>query len=164
MSSYFLSAGYFDRRTTIKVLGFGGKQRTYQAWNGVDAETMKTNRRFNSAGAIYDDNWENIIGYYDNETDNYQQDHLQLIANRRMGHFTANVVLHYTFGRGYYENYKQDASLSRYHIGPVIINGQEIKYGDVIPQKWLYNHFYGGTAYVSYNREKITATLSGIIQ
>lgn len=107
MSSYFLSAGYFDRRTTIKVLGFGGKQRTYQAWNGVDAETMKTNRRFNSAGAIYDDNWENIIGYYDNETDNYQQDHLQLIANRRMGHFTANVVLHYTFGRGYYENYKQ---------------------------------------------------------
>lgn len=161
MSSYFLSAGYFDRRTTIKVLGFGGKQRTYQAWNGVDAETMKTNRRFNSAGAIYDDNWENIIGYYDNETDNYQQDHLQLIANRRMGHFTANVVLHYTFGRGYYENYKQDASLSRYHIGPVIINGQEIKYGDVIPQKWLYNHFYGGTAYVSYNREKITTTLSG---
>lgn len=161
MSSYFLSGGYYDNRTTIKVLGFGGKQTTYQAWNGVDAETMKTNRRFNSCGAIYDENWEKIIGYYDDETDNYWQDHLQAIVNRRMGDFEAGMTLHYTFGRGYYECYKQDADMARYKIGPITVGDQTIETCDLINRKWLYNHFYGATARLTYDRKKITATLSG---
>ena len=161
MSSYFLSGGYYDNRTTIKVLGFGGKQTTYQAWNGVDAETMKTNRRFNSCGAIYDENWEKVIGYYDDETDNYWQDHLQAIFNRRMGDFEAGMTLHYTFGRGYYESYKQDADMARYKIGPITVGDQTIETCDLINRKWLYNHFYGATARLTYDRKKITATLSG---
>lgn len=161
MSSYFLSAGYYDNKTTIKVLGFGGKQKTYQAWNGVDAETLKTNRRFNSCGAIYNSSWDKIIGYYDNETDNYWQDHLQMIANRRLGDFEAGMTLHYTFGRGYYESYKQGADMARYKIGPITIGDEKIEYCDLVNQKWLYNHFYGATAHLTYNRQKITATLSG---
>lgn len=161
MSSYFLSAGYYDDKTTVKVLGFGGHQTTYQAWNGVDAATLKTNRRFNSCGAIYDKNWEHIIGYYDDENDKYWQDHLQLIANRQLGAFQAGMTLHYTFGRGYYESYKQDADMARYKIGPITVGDQIIESCDLINQKWLYNHFYGGTAHVTYEKKKITATLSG---
>ncbi|MDD4820748.1 MAG: TonB-dependent receptor, partial [Flavobacteriales bacterium] len=160
-SSYFLSGGYYDRSTTVKILAFGGKQKTYQAWNGISAEQLKTDRRFNSCGAIYDASWEKVIGYYDNETDNYNQDHLQLLANHTMGRFTASMILHYTFGRGYYENYKQEAKLSRYGIDPVVIDGQTIKYADVIPQKWLYNHYYGGNFSLTYKDTKITSILSG---
>ena len=160
VSSYFLQGGYYGNKTSLKILSFGGRQTTYQAWNGIDAATLKTNRRFNSCGAIYDDSWTNVIGYYDNETDNYSQDHLQLIFSHKMGDWTIGSTLHYTFGRGYYENYKQDASLSRYGISHIETSSGTIEYADVIPQKWLYNHYYGGTIYAAYNGKNITSTLS----
>ena len=49
------------------------ERKTYQAWNGIDKATYESNPKFNYSGAIYDANWENIIGFYDNETDNYRQ-------------------------------------------------------------------------------------------
>lgn len=160
VSSYFLQGGYYGHKTSLKIISFGGRQTTYQAWNGVDAATLKINRRFNSCGAIYDDSWTNVIGYYDNETDNYSQDHLQLIFSHKTGNWTIGSTLHYTFGRGYYESYKQDASLSRYGISPIETSTGIIEYADVIPQKWLYNHYYGGTVYTEYNGKNITSTLS----
>lgn len=160
VSSYFLQGGYYGSKTSAKIIAFGGKQTTYQAWNGIDAATLKTNRRFNSCGAIYDDSWSNVIGYYDNETDNYSQDHLQFIFSHKTGNWEIGSTIHYTFGRGYYESYKQDASLSRYGIEAVETPSGTIEYADVIPQKWLYNHYYGATAYTSYKGEKIKSTLS----
>ena len=72
LGSYYLSGGYYGKKTIIKAITFGGREETYQSWNGNDAATMKTNRTFNSAGALYDANY-NVTGYYDNEVDNYRK-------------------------------------------------------------------------------------------
>ena len=81
LNSYFLQGTFINEGTLIKALVFGGKEKTYQAWNGIDAETLKTNRTYNSSGAYYDDNGQ--LQFYNNETDNYQQDHYQLHWNEK---------------------------------------------------------------------------------
>src|SRR5690606_18278637 len=74
--SYGMNAQYkVNENTSFRYWTFFGKEKTYQAWNGIDAETMTSSRKFNSAGAIYNDDWSDIIRFYDNETDNYQQFH-----------------------------------------------------------------------------------------
>ena len=137
--SYGMNAKYeLNENTSFRYWTFFGKEKTYQAWNGIDAETMKTNRTFNSAGAIYNDDWTEVIGYYDNETDNYQQHHNHFIWEQKYGKgWKSNATLYYTRGKGYYENYKQGAELIEYKIET------SLEYSDLVRQKWLDNHFYG---------------------
>lgn len=138
MHSYGMNAKYdLNEKTSFRYWTFFGKQETYQAWNGIDAETMKVNRTFNSAGAIYDADG-NIVDYYDNEVDNYQQHHNHLVWDQRYGKgWKSNATLFYTRGKGYYENYKQGENLADFGFE------SEIEGTDVVRQKWLDNHFYG---------------------
>lgn len=135
--SYGMNAKYeLNENTSFRYWTFFGKEKTYQAWNGIDAETMRTNRTFNSSGAIYDAEG-NIVDYYDNETDNYQQHHNHLIWDQRYGKgWKSNTTLYYTRGKGYYENYRQDETLSDFGIDSNLET-------DLVRQKWLDNHFYG---------------------
>lgn len=144
LHSYNFSALFQEKNTELRFLAFGGKEKTYQAWNGVDKETWETNPRFNYSGAIYDSNWENITGYYNNETDNYRQNHYQLLWNQKFSDdWKLETTAHYTKGKGYYENYKQDAKFSKYNLPNLIEDGVEIKTTDFIRKKWLDNDFYG---------------------
>lgn len=144
LHSYNFSALFQEKNTELRFLAFGGKEKTYQAWNGVDKETWETNPRYNYSGAIYDANWENIVDFYDNETDNYKQNHYQLLWNQRFSDgWKLETTAHYTKGKGYYENYKQDAKFSKYNLPNIIENGIEIKKSDFIRKKWLDNDFYG---------------------
>jgi iron complex outermembrane receptor protein len=144
LDSYNFSALFQEKNTELRFLAFGGKEKTYQAWNGVDKATWETNPKFNYSGAIYDSNWENIVGFYDNETDNYRQNHYQLLWNQRFSdNWKLETTAHYTKGKGWYENYKQDAKFSKYNLPNIIDNGTEIKTSDFIRKKWLDNDFYG---------------------
>lgn len=138
--SYGLNAKYdVSEKTSLRYWTFFGKEKTYQAWNGIDAETLKNNRRFNPSGAIYNDDWTKIIGFYDNETDNYQQHHNHLIWEQKLGNnWKSETTLYYTKGKGYYENYKQNADLVEYNFFET-----EIETSDLVRQKWLNNSFYG---------------------
>jgi iron complex outermembrane receptor protein len=175
LKSYFLQGGYFGTKTTIEALVFGGKEKTYQAWNGIDKATMDTDRTFNSCGAIYDKDW-NIVGFYDNEIDNYQQDHYQLHFSQQLSSsWNFNVALHYTYGRGYYENYYSNEFLGDYPMGIQYFgydstwNGANyqyfyhdtISYGNMIVRRWLDNHFYGTTFSLLYNSPRLSMTLGG---
>ena len=137
--SFGMNARYdVNEKTSFRYWTFFGKEKTYQSWNGIDMETMAVNRRFNSAGAIYNDDWTEVIGFYDNETDNYQQHHNHLIWEQKYGNnWHSNTTLYYTRGKGYYENYKQGAELIEYKIV------SPLEYSDLVRQKWLDNHFYG---------------------
>lgn len=137
--SYGMNAKYeVNEKTSFRYWTFFGKEKTYQAWNGIDAETIKNNRTFNSAGAIYNDDWTEVIGFYDNETDNYQQHHNHLVWEQKYGNsWKSNTTLYYTRGKGYYENYKQGAELIEYKIE------SSLEHSDLVRQKWLDNHFYG---------------------
>ena len=144
LHSYNFSALFQEKNTELRLLAFGGKEKTYQAWNGIDKATWETNPKFNYSGAIYDANYENIVGYYDNETDNYRQNHFQFLWNQRFSdQWKLETTAHYTIGKGYYENYKQDAKFSKYNLANIIQNGTEIKTSDFIRKKWLDNDFYG---------------------
>ncbi len=161
LDSYYLSGGYYGKKTIIKAIAFGGHEKTYQSWNGNDAETMKTNRTFNSAGALYDENW-SVTGYYDNEVDDYRQDHYQLHLTQKFSEYwNANLSLHYTYGRGYYEQYKQGRDFADYGLDNIVLKDTTLTSSDFIVRKWLDNQFYGTTFSINYEKEKASLSIGG---
>lgn len=143
LSSYNINALFEKGNTKIRFLSFGGKEKTYQAWNGIDAATYEANPKLNYAGAIYDADG-NIVKYYDNETDNYWQKHYHLLWEQKFSEkWNLETTFHLTNGEGYYENYKQDAKFSKYDLPNIIENGNTIARTDFIRKKWLDNSFYG---------------------
>ena len=160
LKSYFLQGTYVGKTTLIKALAFGGKEKTYQSWNGIDEATLNSDRTFNSSGIFTDEFGK--TRFYDNETDNYQQDHYQLHWNEKVSNnWSTNLAFHYTKGKGFYENYKEDAKFSSYGLAPIVINGATIKKTDLIRQKWLDNDFYGTTFSANYRDEKLDLLFGG---
>jgi iron complex outermembrane receptor protein len=156
LKSYFLQGAFIGKSTLIKALAFGGTEKTYQSWNGVDLDTYNSDPTFNSAG-MYTDEFGNTR-YYDNETDNYQQDHYQLHWNEKWGvNWNTNLAVHYTKGKGYYENYKEDESFEDY--GMTAVADQTTT--DLIRQKWLDNDFYGTTFSANYKHNNFDFILGG---
>jgi len=155
LKSFYFSGSYSYENTYIKAVAFGGDQVTYQAWNGSTKEEQKKyGRTFNSAGAIYDDNW-NVIDYYDNETDNYKQDNYQLhITQKFNDNVSGGVTLHYTKGYGFYENYIQDADPTEYNMS------SHDKF-DLVRRKFMDNDFYGIIANMNFTYEKWNLTVGG---
>jgi iron complex outermembrane recepter protein len=172
LKSYFLQGTYVGKTTLIKALAFGGTEKTYQSWNGIDAATLNSNPTFNSVGQIYDDAG-NLEGFYDNQTDNYQQDHYQLHWNERWSdNWSSNFALHYTKGKGYYEEYADDwyfqnvlfsneTSFSFLGYTPITVDGNQVNSTDLIRQKWLDNDFYGTTFSANYKKDKIDFIFGG---
>jgi iron complex outermembrane recepter protein len=165
LKSYFLQATYVGKTTLIKALVFGGTEKTYQSWNGIDGETLNDNRTYNSAGKFTDE--AGNIRFYDNETDNYKQDHYQLHWSESVSDkWSTNLALHYTKGLGYYENYKFDEPVAGYGgIQPTKMvendKGELVPGTDLIRQKWLDNDFYGTTFSVKYKDEKLDVIFGG---
>ncbi len=159
--SYYTSGAWYGDQTMVKLLFFGGKETTYMAWDGVSAEDLKTNRRYNPAGQYIDD--EGNIAYYDNQTDNYAQQHVQLhVTHSFNSHWDLNAALHYTHGAGYYEQYKCDAKFAAYGLDNYMNSaGEETKTSDLVRQKHLGNHFYGGVAAINYRNSQVQASLGG---
>tara|TARA_B100001146_G_scaffold225185_1_gene247424 strand:+ start:17172 stop:19355 length:2184 start_codon:yes stop_codon:yes gene_type:complete len=150
LSSYFLQASYAENNTLVKFLTFGGREETYQAYFGIDAETLANDRTFNPAG-LYTDADGNTR-FYGNEVDDYAQDHYQLIWNQRFNNrWSSNVSLNYTYGRGYFEQYREDEDFATYGFEPIVIGGEEINTTDLIRRRWLANNFYAVNANVNYN-------------
>ena len=161
LKSYFLQGTYVGKSTLIKALAFGGKEQTYQAWNGLeDLDKLQNDRTFNPSG-MFTDEFGNTR-FYENETDNYQQDHYQLHWNERMNEkWSTNLAFHYTKGKGYFENYKENARFSEYGLTPILIGGSTINRTDLIRQKWLDNDFYGTTFSANFKDEKLNVVLGG---
>ena len=160
LKSYFLQGTYVGKTTLIKALAFGGNEKTYQSWNGIDGEILLSNRTFNSAGIYTDELGQ--TRFYNNETDNYQQDHYQLHWNEKVSNnWNTNLAFHYTKGKGYYENYKEEADFSSYGLTPISINGNSINTTDLIRQKWLDNDFYGTTFSANYQSGAIEFIFGG---
>jgi iron complex outermembrane receptor protein len=154
LKSYFLQGAYVNDNTLIKALVFGGKEKTYQAWYGIDAETLETDRTFNPSG-IYTDE-EGNVKFYDNETDNYSQDHYQLFWNQKIhNYWTTSLGLNYTYGRGYYEQYKEDQDFDFYNLDPIIISEEIINTTDLIRRRWLDNDYYVVNANVNYKKDQL---------
>ncbi len=160
LKSYFLQAVYIDDNTLIKALTFGGHEITYQSWFGIDAETLTSNRTFNPAG-MYTDK-EGNTQFYDNEVDNYKQDHYQLHWNERYNNnWTSSIGLNYTKGRGYFEQYKEDEDFADYDFTPLALGGEIINTTDLIRRRWLDNDFYVVNANTNFKNNTVDLIFGG---
>lgn len=161
LKSYFLQGTYVYGSTLIKALVFGGQEITYQSWNGLeDPEKLVNDRTYNTAGQYTDE--EGNIRFYDNEVDHYNQDHYQLHWNERLGNnWSLNAALHYTIGKGYFEQYREDEAFEDYGLEPVTIGGETISTTDLIRRRWLDNDFYGTTFSLNYKTNGLDVIFGG---
>jgi iron complex outermembrane receptor protein len=157
MFGYFFNANYIHKSTQIKALFFGGKEKTYQAWYGIeDLDKLKNDRTFNPAGMYFDA--DGTMRFHDNETDNYWQNHFQLHWSENWSeNWSSNVALHYTIGKGYFEQYKEDETLSDYYLPDFQGNSTS----DLIRKRWLDNDFFGTTFTLNYKKNKTNILFGG---
>ena len=161
LNSFYLSGGYYGKKSMIKAIVTSGKEKTYQAWYGTPKDSLATNRTYNPSGAMKDADG-NINGYYDNQTDNYRQDYYQLhFAHEFSKTMNLSAALFYTRGNGYYESYKNNRKYSDYGLSDVTIGNDTISSTNMIQQKWLDNDFYGGNIALNYSGARLKST-SGI--
>jgi iron complex outermembrane recepter protein len=158
--SAYLSGVYRNGRSRLQANVILGEEHTGISWWGVPKEMLSIDRRYNPAGEYTDEN--GITKYYNNESDNYFQNHYQLLYSFRINDaLNFNAALHYTTGEGYYEEYKGNEALSGYGLPPVIIGDSVISSTDLIRRKWMKNDFTGMIWSLRYRKEKLEAVLGG---
>ncbi|WP_396197601.1 TonB-dependent receptor [Flavobacterium sp.] len=157
LQGYFFNANFINESTQVKFMAFGGKEKTYQAWYGIeDPEKLRKDRTFNPAGMYFDANGN--MQFYENETDNYWQNHFQLHWSEKWSsRWISNVALHYTLGKGYFEQYKEDQDLSEYNLPA--FNGNLMS--DLVRKRWLDNDFFGATFAMNYSAPATQITFGG---
>ena len=155
LKSFYLSTAYFSGKASVRLNVFSGKEKTYQAWNGVPESLLKTNRTYNSAGT------EKPGAPYENETDNYQQDHYQLFYNQDVNdRLSFNIAAFLSRGKGYYEQYKASRKFSDFGLPDLTIGDSIISRTDIVRQLWLDNYYYGGIFSIPY-KNKGTQWITG---
>ena len=172
LGSAYFSTAYINNKTSIRFNAITGTEKTYQAWNGIPEAKLKGDdaklleHYYNNLGVTYftaadsinlfrkDNNRTYNYFLYDNQTDNYQQDHYQLFFNQELNsNWNMNTAFFLTRGRGYYEEYKVKESLDDYGLAPVA--------SDLVRQLWLDNWFYGTTFSAQYKRNADQLTIGG---
>ncbi|MTI21996.1 TonB-dependent receptor [Fulvivirga sp. RKSG066] len=174
LSSYYFSGGYYGEKTLIKAIVFGGSERTYQSWYGTPEAVLENDSEGIEAvianNGLDDEQAENIRTsgrtfnwyLYDNQVDDYKQDHYQLHISQELAKdLIGNVSLHYTYGRGFFEQYRRDDDFSDYALPDVTIGDTTITSTDLVRRRWLDNDFYGFTYSFNYEKERWSAILGG---
>ncbi|HEY1113967.1 MAG TPA: TonB-dependent receptor plug domain-containing protein [Chitinophagaceae bacterium] len=155
LRSFYVSSAYLSDRTNLRLNVFAGKEKTYQAWYGVSEADLATNRTINYAGM------ERPGEPYENETDNYNQDHYQLLFDQKLGsHLVFNTGLFLVKGKGFYEQYKAGESFDDYGLTPLNSGTTET---DLVRQLWLDNNFYGNIFSLQYGKGQTALTLGGAV-
>ena len=149
LKSFYISGTLYGETSILKLMIFSGVEHTYQAWNGVPKDSLATHRTYNSYN-------------YKNETDNYWQDNYQLHYSKEIdSNLSVDAALHYTHGKGYYENLMQNSKFSSFNLPNAVFNTDTITSSDFITQRWLRNDFYGFTYSFNYRKSKINTILGG---
>jgi|AntRauMFilla1563_2_1112583.scaffolds.fasta_scaffold00569_2 iron complex outermembrane receptor protein len=158
LQSYYLSAAYADEKTVIKLISFAGAEETYQAWNGTPEARVKNDREgmleVIANNGYTDEQAQNLLNdgrtfnfyTYDNQVDNYGQDHYQLHISRKLAsNLDGYIGLNYTLGRGYFEEFRNDDAFADYGLTRPAAVDPSITTTDLIRRRWLRNNTYVGT-------------------
>ena len=149
--------GWINERNSLRLTWLMGDQRTGITWEGISLEQYESDRRYNPAGEYYDQFGN--VHYYDNETDNYAQNHLQLNYTRSFTDRLAwSTTFNYTRGDGYYENYKAGKSFSKYLMADPVIDGVQYDEGDFITKEALANDYYVLNTDLRYSSDRLKLT------
>lgn len=153
--SAYAALSYYKNNQLFKLSYINGIQHTGITWEGISPEQLKIDRRYNPSGRFYDD--AGNVHYYDNETDNYYSNIVQLTySNTLTEQLSLNVGLNYNHGYGYYENYKMDRKFSNYDLKPQFVNDSLHKSSDIITRKLMKNNFYTGNVTLNYATDQLS--------
>jgi len=156
LSSFYLSGAYLTKKSALRLNVFSGKERTYQSWNGIPESFLDTNRTFNSSGT------EKPGDPYDNETDNYQQDHFQLLFNHQFNsRLSFNTAFFLSNGKGYYENYRAGEAYADYGLPDLVRGNDTTAETDLVRELWLHNKYYGQVISMQYKTGGSELTVGG---
>lgn len=176
LKSYFLSGAYHGKTDLLKINVFSGSEKTYQAWNGIPESRLRgdvagmndyiARNELSAEDALHllNSNSRTYNSFtYNDQTDNYWQDHYQaLYAKQFTDKFSFNGALHYTGGKGYFEEYKANDKLSKYGLPTVTVAGVLKNKSDLVRRRWLDNDFYGVTYNFDYKaKQNLRFTLGG---
>ncbi len=156
LQSFYFSTAYINKKSSLRLNIFSGKEKTYQAWYGVPENLLATNRTYNPAGT------EKPGEPYANQTDNYTQTHYQLFFNQSFNsRWSFNTAFFLSRGKGYYEEYKADQAFVKYGLPNIVTPGGTLTTTDLVRQRWLDNYFYGQIASLQYKEGKDELTIGG---
>ncbi|MFT5861120.1 MAG: iron complex outermembrane receptor protein [Flavobacteriaceae bacterium] len=174
LHSFYMSAAWLGKKSRLRMNVFSGKEITYQSWYGTPESVI--NGSVNEITAYADRNYifgedrESLLNSgrtynfytYDNQVDNYQQSHYQLMfAHNFSKKLNLDVAAHYTRGEGYYEQFRTDDDFGTYGFAPVILSADTINSTDLIRRRWLDNHFYGAVFALNYDHKGLEITWGG---
>ena len=162
LSAYMFQAGYYDDNTIVKLISFGGVAKVGLAYDGVTKEQLVSDRRYNSQGLI--EHADGSISFYDNQIDNYTQINNQLVVTHQFNNrWSLNVTGHYTYGMGYYNQYKNGQDLSEYGIPPIATDDPAVTVteSNLIRRKLMDNHFGGVVASANYTVSRFQFSIGG---
>lgn len=166
LKSYMLQAAHYGSRTSLKFLSFGGTAKTYLTYTGVTKEEMELyGRRYHTEGQYETSHGPYVLAdgthvdYYDDQTDNYLQLNNQLILNHRFSDmWSLSLMGFYTYGYGYYKQYKDARTLLEY--GNLGISDSSVE-ADMIRRKIMRNHTTGLNATAAYTSERLQLLMGG---
>lgn len=158
--SLFAVLGWMKGNNSLRLTYLMGDQHSGITWNGIDLGMYEENRRYNDAGEYYDANGN--VKYYDNESDNYRQHHIQLNYTHQFSDaLTWSTTLNYTRGDGYDEYYKASKKFSKYMSPSYIaanMPGQGSKKSDFIIRKSMGNDYLVFNTDVRYRTDVLNLT------
>lgn len=152
VQSAFAVLGWMNERNSLRLTWLFGGQHTGITWHGIDLSQYEADRRYNPAGEYYDQYGN--VRYYDNDTDNYTQHHLQLNYTRLFAErFVWTTTFNWTKGDGYYENYKAGKRFSKYNF--IFDEDPE---GDFIVREAMDNNYFVLNSDLRYSSERLAVT------
>ena len=166
LKSYMFQGAYFGGRTSLKLISFGGSAKTYLTYTGVTKEEMELyGHRYHTEGQYETSHGPYVlvdgthVDYYDDQTDNYLQINNQLVLNHRFNNrWALSATGFYTYGYGYYKQYKDACTLMEYtNLG---VEDYSVE-ADMIRRKIMRNHTGGVNGSVSYAAENLSLLMGG---
>ena len=165
LKSFYVSGGYFGKKSFVRLNVFSGNEKTYQAWAGIPEARLKNDREgmlaFINRNYLNQRDTDNLLAsnsrtynsyLYENQTDNYQQDHYQLVSSHQLSDkLTLNANAFVVRGRGYFEEFRDKDQLANYKLPNVVLGTDTVSTSDIIRRRWLDNIFYGSTFSLDYN-------------
>jgi iron complex outermembrane receptor protein len=156
LSSLGLTANYLTKKSIWKAVVLNGAERTYQAWYGTPESRYRGDEEgmlaYAARNGLSQEETQNLLNAgrtynyytYANQVDNYNQNNYQLhFIHRYSDKLDMNVAAHYTYGRGYYEEFRKEDDLADYGLAPVVLGSDTVNQSDIIRRRWLDNHFVG---------------------
>jgi len=183
--SYYGGLSWIGNGFIIRYKNIGNYENTGQAWNGLDTgDLLDGNYGMNTGLNSYKDFWNAGLGQYNSlyeymndgydpsagtsryqmndgsywpkTTDNFWQDHNILsFAADLDENWKLSATVHYTYGYGYYEEFRSNNKLSKFGLNNFTLSdGSTLKKTDFVRKKGLEQNTYGANFTANYKDEK----------